>query len=105
MENVCQAATFEETIRVQIAHQLGAAPLLLPLLEDLRVPDIVNRGAIARTTAQRLPPVLSQSFRCRYRHDGNWNGPESTNGTQTPLPCGRMDARNSNTTLAFYFSR
>lgn len=42
MENLCQAATFEETIRVQIAHQLGAAPLLLPLLEDLRVPDIVN---------------------------------------------------------------
>ena len=43
MENVCQAATFEQTIRVQIAHQLGAAPLLLPLLEDLRVPDIVNQ--------------------------------------------------------------
>jgi transposase len=42
MENLCQAATFEETIRLQISHQLGAAPLLVPLLEDLRVPDIVN---------------------------------------------------------------
>lgn len=43
MENLCQAVTFSETIRVQIAHQLGAAPLLLPLLEDLRVRDIVNQ--------------------------------------------------------------
>jgi|ETNmetMinimDraft_26_1059896.scaffolds.fasta_scaffold35026_4 hypothetical protein len=42
MKNLCQAATFEQTIRLQISHQLGAGPLLVPLLEDLRVPHIVN---------------------------------------------------------------
>jgi len=43
MGNFCQASSFEETIRSQIAHQLGAAPLLLPLLEDLSVGHIVNQ--------------------------------------------------------------
>jgi hypothetical protein len=43
MENLCQAATFADTIRLQMAHQLGAAPLLLPLLADLGVADMVNQ--------------------------------------------------------------
>ena len=75
MENVCQAATFEETIRVQIAHQLGAAPLLLPLLDKIKQKLNTRRYKKANYVLSRIERKKAIAQRIWFQIRGRvWEG-------------------------------